>query len=323
MEKFTYKDCGVNLENAEKLSLALASGFKSENFKDFAGIYSHPAFPGYLLCAATDGIGTKILPLIERKMFKTMAEDLVAMNLNDLITTGAKPLFFLDYLAFNKLEVDSVSAFLTELNNVLKRYDCALLGGETSEMGDFIKKGAFDAAGFLVGLVKNENLLSKNNVKEGDVIIGLKSSGVHSNGFSLVRKLYSSGLLSEADFLKSLAPTVIYADEIRKSIDLKLISACANITGGGILSNVKRAVPEGLQAVLDRKKLPEIEIFETLKKFVKEDEMYRTFNMGAGFCVFTREENLNTLFEILKPHAPFLFGRVEKGGNGQNARFSD
>lgn len=323
MEKFTYKDSGVNLENAEKLSKMLSFGLKSDNFRDFAGLFAHPALPEYLLCATTDGIGTKILPLIERKMFKTMAEDLVAMNLNDLITTGAKPLFFLDYLATNKLEVDVVSSFLKELNDVLKRYNCVLLGGETSEMGDFIGKNTFDAAGFLVGLVKNEKLLSKNNVKENDVIIGLKSSGVHSNGFSLVRKLYSLGLLNEDVFLKTLAPTVIYADEILKAADEGLISACANITGGGILSNVKRAVPDGFQAVLDKKALPEIEVFKILKNFVDEDEMYRTFNMGAGFCVFSGKENLPALFEILKPHSPFVFGRVERGENGERARFSD
>jgi len=194
MEKYSYKNSGVHLENAEILSKMLALGLCSQNFSNFAGIFEHRALPEYYFAGTTDGIGTKIIPLIEKGLYRTIALDLAAMNLNDLICTGAKPLFFLDYLATNVLNPKEVSKFITELNSVLKAYNCALIGGETSELGDFIKKGLFDVAGFAVGLVKKADLISKEKVCEGDIVIALKSSGVHSNGFSLIRKLYNDGI---------------------------------------------------------------------------------------------------------------------------------
>lgn len=285
MENYTYKNSGVDLESSNLLTKFLVSKLKSENFNNFAGIYKLPNLEGYCLAATTDGIGTKIIPLIEKKMFKTMAIDLAAMNLNDIVCTGAKPLFFLDYLALNKLEPELIANFLEELNSTLNQYGCALLGGETSELGDFIQHKMFDAAGFLVGLVKEEDLLKKENVKENDVIIGLKSSGVHSNGFSLIRKLKKDHCLSEEEFNKTLTPTTIYTKEILNICKKKLASALANITGGGILSNIERIIPDGLCAVLNKNAIPKLEIFKTLNQFIKEDEMYRTFNMGVGFCI--------------------------------------
>lgn len=321
MENYTYKNSGVDLESSKLLTKLLVSKFKSQNFNNFAGIFKLQNLDGYCLTATTDGIGTKIIPLIEKKMFKTMAIDLAAMNLNDIICTGAKPLFFLDYIALNKLNPDEVSNFIEELNLVLNSHNCTLLGGETSEMGDFIQKGLFDAAGFLVGLVKEENLIKKENVRENDVIIGLKSSGVHSNGFSLIRKLNNDGLLSDTDFTKTLAPTRIYAKEILEICDKKLISSLANITGGGILSNIERAIPDGLCAVLDKNSIPKSDIFNTLKKYINEDEMYRTFNMGAGFCIIAKEKNVDEILETVKIHSPFVFGTVEKSKDGTKARF--
>lgn len=321
MENYTYQASGVNLENSNLLNRLLVSKLKSENFNNFAGVYKLHNLGNYCLTATTDGIGTKIIPLIEKKMFKTMAIDLAAMNLNDIICTGAKPLFFLDYLALNKLEPELISNFIEELNIVLSQYNCTLLGGETSELGDFIKNDMFDAAGFLVGLVKEEDLLKKENVKENDVIIGLKSSGAHSNGFSLIRKLKKDNLLTEEEFAKSLAPTTIYTKEILNICDKKLVSSLANITGGGILSNIERIIPEGLCAVLDKNSIPKLEIFNIIRKFVSEDEMYQTFNMGAGFCIIADEKNADKILEIVKNHKPFIFGRVEKSKNGTKARF--
>lgn len=318
MEKYSYKKSGVCLENSAILSNMLFCGLNSANFSNFAGLFEHPALPEYYLAGTTDGIGTKIIPLIERKLYKTIAQDLAAMNLNDLVCTGAKPLFFLDYIAANILDPNEISNFILELNNVLKIYNCLLIGGETSEMGDFIKKGAFDAAGFAVGLVQKVKLIKKENIKENDVIVALKSTGVHSNGFSLIRNLYKDGCLSEEDFTKSLIPTAIYVNEVLKLCDKELVSGLANITGGGILSNLERIIPEGFQAQLDRSTLPEIEIFKTINNFTDTEEMFRTFNMGAGFCIICKESNLKSVLDITKVHSPFVFGAVKKIKKGKN-----
>ncbi len=326
MEKYTYEKSGVNLNNAGLLSKMLVNRLNSPNFSNFAGIFEHPALPDYLFAATTDGIGTKIIPLLRRKMYKTIAIDLAAMNLNDLACVGAKPLFFLDYIAANTLNPVEISDFIAELNNVLKPYDCALIGGETSELGGFIKDGAFDVAGFVVGLVSKAYTIKNNTTSEADVVIGLKSSGVHSNGFSLVRKLYSDCKLSEADFLKALEPTVIYVNEVLKLCEKWLVSGLCNVTGGGILSNLERCIPDGYRAVLSKKALPKIEIFETIAQYADEEEMFRTFNMGAGFCIVAKEKDVDEIFDITKAYSPFVFGRIEKlkeGNDSARAEFED
>lgn len=321
MEKYTYKNSGVDLKSAEMLSKLLFSGLKSPNFKNFAGIFEHPAFPEYAFAATTDGIGTKIIPLIENGLYKTMAVDLAAMNLNDLACVGARPLFFLDYIAVNVLDAEAIAQFISELNTVLLGHNCVLLGGETSELGDFIKEGLFDAAGFAVGLMKKTNSISKENVREGDIIIGLKSSGVHSNGFSLIRKLHADKKIGKEDFLKTLAPTKIYIDEILKLCEDKLVLGLANITGGGILSNLERSTPDGLMAVLDKNALPKLEVFEILNKFINIDEMFHTFNMGAGFCIIARSEYVSKILDVTKMCSPFVFGVVKKAKDDRKAVF--
>jgi len=326
MKKITYKNSGVDLENSEKLSRILLSDLGSENFENFAGTYrffEHPALEDCLLAASVDGIGTKIIPLIEKKMYKTMAQDLAAMNINDIICVGAKPLFFLDYIAVHTLETGAVSAFVKELHSVLLKYDCMLLGGETSETGDIIKDGLFDAAGFIVGLVKKGDLINKNNVCAGDVVIGLKSTGVHSNGFSFIRKLHKEGCISDIELDKTLVPTAIYADVILKICSNRLASAFSNITGGGILSNVERAIPDGLCAVLNKNSIPKQDVFDILSKFTDEDEMYRIFNMGAGFAIIAEEKNADEIMKIAKPFEPFVFGRIEKGKDEKKAVFKN
>ena len=214
--------------------------------------------------ACADGVGTKIIPLIKKRDTKTIANDLFAMNINDLVCCGAKPLFFLDYIALNRLDVDLVSNLIGELNKVLEKYSCALLGGETSELGDLILKNNFDISGFLVGAVKKDKLIDKNNVKKGDMVIALESSGAHSNGFSLIRKLYKDGLLSDDLFEKSLAPVRIYYDTVQKLNDKKLVKSCANITGGGILANLERSIPKGLGLKADYGKIKLTPLFKRL-----------------------------------------------------------
>ena len=188
---YNYKKTGVDIEKADEIIKNISSKFNMDNLENFAGVYSNSElFKGYNLISCTDGIGSKIIPLIEKNDPYTIASDLCAMNLNDLVTLGAKALFFLDYIAVNKLKGDIVQKTIENLKIILSKYNCALLGGEISELPDLIKENYFDIAGFLVGYYKKEDFLDKNNTKKDDVIIALPSNGVHSNGFSLIRKLY-------------------------------------------------------------------------------------------------------------------------------------
>ena len=172
--KYPYLNSGVDVFGADMLVKNIKGIVKKQTIGDFAGLFEQPIFEDYYLAACTDGVGTKIIPLIKKRDTKTIANDLFAMNINDLVCCGAKPLFFLDYIALNKLDVDLVSNLVGELNKVLEKYSCTLLGGETSELGDLILKNNFDISGFLVGAVKKDKLIDKNNVKKGDLVVALE-----------------------------------------------------------------------------------------------------------------------------------------------------
>ena len=306
----TYENSGVSIKASNMLTNLLKTEIMDENIGNFAGIFEHPYIPEYFLAACTDGVGTKVIPLAQRGLVDTIAIDLIAMNLNDLICTGAKPLFFLDYFATNKLDAELTSKFVIALKKELEKYNCTLLGGETSELGSLIRENCFDVAGFMVGIVKKENLLSRQNVQTGDAIIALKSSGAHSNGFSLIRSLNEKKLLSDELFEKSLAPCHIYAKEVAQLVEKNLIHSCANITGGGIFENVARAVPQNKKAVIDKEKIVKQELFEKLQELVGEEEAYKTFNMGVGFCLIAPAENANKIFEICKKYEPKVVGEI-------------
>ncbi len=308
--KYTYLNSGVDVFGADMLVKNIKGIVKKQAIGDFAGLFEHPIFEDYYLAACTDGVGTKIIPLIKKKDTKTIANDLFAMNINDLVCCGAKPLFFLDYIALNKLDVDLVSNLISELNKVLEKYSCALLGGETSELGDLILKNNFDISGFLVGAVKKDKLIDKNNVKKGDLVVALESSGAHSNGFSLIRKLYKDGLLSDDLFEKSLAPVRIYYDTVQKLNDKKLVKSCANITGGGILANLARSIPKGLDLKINYDKIKLSPLFKRLLELVGEKEAYSTFNMGVGFCVICSPCDLDEVIKICADYNPFILGEV-------------
>jgi len=299
-----YEQAGVSIEKADALTGLIKQDIKSENIGMFAGLYEHAVFPEHYLVGCTDGVGTKIIPLLERNKIETIAIDLIAMNLNDMVCTGARPLFFLDYFAVNKLDVEVAARFIKALKQELDKYNCALLGGETAELSDLVTKGHFDVAGFAVGMVKKDKILSKQNVEHGDVIIGLKSSGPHSNGYTLIRKV-----LSESEIEQALEPTYIYVNEILDLCDKNLIKACANITGGGLAGNLERVIPEGLQAEIDRGKIPSQPVFEKLLSLVGE-EAYKTFNMGVGMCLITATDKVEEVIEICKKYEPFVLGKV-------------
>ena len=308
--KYTYLNSGVDVFGADMLVKNIKGIVKKQVIGDFAGLFEHPIFEDYYLAACTDGVGTKIIPLIKKRDTKTIANDLFAMNINDLVCCGAKPLFFLDYIALNKLDVDLVSNLVEELNKILEKYSCALLGGETSELGDLILKNNFDISGFLVGAIKKDKLIDKNNVKKGDKVVALESSGAHSNGFSLIRKLYKDGLLSDDLFEKSLAPVRIYYDTVQKLNDKKLVKSCANITGGGILANLSRSIPKGLDLKIDYGKIKLTPLFKRLLELVGEKEAYSTFNMGVGFCVVCSPCDLDEVVKICTDYNPFILGEV-------------
>lgn len=293
---YSYKQSGVDVKRADEIIKNISSNFAFDNFQNFAGTLN---FKDQTLVSCCDGIGSKIIPLIEKNDPYTIAYDLVAMNLNDLITLGAEPLFFLDYIAANNLKTDIIQKTIENLRNILSDYNCLLLGGEISELPDLIKENYFDIAGFLVGAHKN---FDKKTIKKGDKIVGFLSNGVHANGFSLIRKLYNDKVLEEKMFLETLKPTKIYYELVKKI--KPYIKSAANITGGGVYSNIKRAIPCDFS--LDYSQIPSLEIFEFLKTVVVEP--YNVFNMGVGFCAVT--DNPDVVLKEAKSYTPFILGEV-------------
>lgn len=305
-----YEKAGVSIKKADLLTELIKEDVKSDNIGMFAGVYEHPAIPEYNLVGCTDGVGTKIIPLIAHNKVETAAVDLIAMNLNDMVCVGARPLFFLDYFATNSLDVEVTSRFVKALRSELAKYNCTLLGGETAELGDLVTKGHFDVGGFAVGLVRKDKMLTGNSVSKGDIIIGLQSSGPHSNGYTLIRKLHENGGLSDAELEETLAPTHIYVNKILELCDKGLVNACANITGGGIMGNICRVIPDGLRADIDKAAIPEQPIFEKLLTLVGEEEAYKTFNMGVGMCIIADSSNIEKIIDTCKEYGAFVLGEI-------------
>jgi len=276
----------------------------------FAGLVELPAMKEPVLVAATDGVGTKVLIAEALGVFDTVGIDLVAMSVNDLLVTGARPLFFLDYLAVGKLEPEKAASLVEGVAEGCRQAGCALLGGETAEMPDLYQGGHFDLAGFAVGVVEKNAIVDGSRVEAGDVIIGLPSSGVHSNGFSLVRKILEVNRISYTDKVEGfgggpaggegaaaqaagtagealLTPTKIYAREVAALMAAADVRAMAHITGGGLPENVLRVIPGGLRARIERSRWRVPLLFDTLQRLgnVEPGEMFRTFNMGIGYVV--------------------------------------
>lgn len=310
-EFFSYKKSGVDIEQAKTLCGSIKSAYDETNFNNFAGLMEHPILEGYCLAMTTDGIGSKIIPLLERKRYDTIANDLIAMNLNDLICVGASPVGFTDYIATDCIEPEAHSSIINSLARQLCKYNCRLLSGETSEVKRIIRDGNTDIAGCAVGLVKKENMLSKKKVECGNVIVGLKSNGIHSNGLSMILDLHENSFLDDMELETCLAPTTIYVNEILKLVDSKLINAAVNITGGGISDNIKRVIPKSLDYKIDLNKIPQQTIFQKLYKLVGE-EVFRVFNMGLGFCVITTKENLSKVMKYLEKYSAFELGEIIK-----------
>lgn len=304
-----YEKSGVNLSEAKKLNDRLD---KELGISAFAG--KTFLANGLNLVTCCDGIGSKIIPLYEHGLYKTIAIDVIAANLNDLICSGATAVGFVDYLAVNKLDSEAIFEIIKSLDEELQKCNCKLLGGETSEIGELITSKNIDISGFAIGLINEGEKLDKNNVKENDVVIGLCSSGPHANGFSLIRKLYSDGLLLDEEFNACLAPSYIYYNCVLELVKKKLIKSCANITGGGILSNLLRSVPENLSVELDFDKIPKQNVFDKLKNIceISKGEYWEVFNAGVGFCLIADMQNVIEIFEICKEFSPFVLGKAVK-----------
>ncbi|KAG0501605.1 hypothetical protein HPP92_001677 [Vanilla planifolia] len=287
----TYKEAGVDIDAGTELVRRIAK--MAPGIGGFGGLF--PLGDSYLV-ASTDGVGTKLKLAFETGNHETIGIDLVAMSVNDIVTSGAKPLFFLDYFATSNLDVDLAEKVIKGIVNGCQQSDCVLLGGETAEMPDFYAKGEYDLSGFAVGIVKKESLIDGKNIKRGDVLIGFPSSGVHSNGFSLVRRVLSQSGSSLSDKLPGhnteqitlgealMAPTVIYVKQVLDIVSKGGVKGIAHITGGGFTDNIPRVFPPGLGANIFTNSWDVPSLFKWLQEAGKIDdaEMRRTFNMGIG-----------------------------------------
>ncbi|PNR92815.1 phosphoribosylformylglycinamidine cyclo-ligase [Petrotoga sp. 9PWA.NaAc.5.4] len=296
-----YKESGVDVNKANE-AIKEIKELVGDNIGAYAGIfplYDFLAFNGYtdpVLVATTDGIGTKLELLKEHKMWDIAAIDLVAMNLNDLVCMGAKPLFFLDYFATSSLHKNDFICFIKNLTGTLKKYDCKLLGGETAELPGIFYENQEDVAGFAVGIAEKEKMFDYSKIKTGDKLIGLTSSGIHSNGYSLVRKLLKDQKLAYKNYI--LNPTRVYVDQTLRIRDY--IKGAAHITGGGIIDNLGRIIPNGYCANIKVDwEYPKV-FHDIMDAGVSLNEMFKVFNMGVGMIYIMNEDNLTKVKEILE-----------------------
>ena len=297
----SYKKSGVDISLANKLvkhisHLSKKDVKKTNSFinKDiiggFGSLYdiSKTKIKDPVIVSCTDGVGTKIDLANKFKKFDTIGIDLVAMCVNDLIVQGAKPLFFLDYIAVGKLDLKKTKNILKGIFKGCHLADCKLIGGETAEMPGVYSKNKFDLAGFSVGIVSKRKILNKYNVKDKNIVLAIPSSGFHSNGFSLIRSVLKKKKINKILKKNLLKPTKIYSKEVLKLCNKNLINAAAHITGGGLFENLLRSIPENLTLNIDLSKIKIHKIFKWIKgKNISDKEMLRTFNCGVGFCLIT------------------------------------
>ena len=328
-KKFKYEKSGVNINAADNF-VKFISNISSKNkgqkkFNNIGGFGSISSIPANLkrpkIVACTDGVGTKVEIANTLNKYDTIGIDLVAMSVNDLIVQGARPLLFLDYISINKIDLKKLKSIIKGIVKGCKISNCDLVGGETAEMPGTYEKGKFDIAGFAVGVVDEKKILQKKNIKKNDLVLAIPSSGVHSNGYSLVRYVLNKKKINLINnkFLKKelLKPTKIYVREILDLINNNLINSCANITGGGLADNLKRVIPEGMVANINLNKVKTKKIFKWLKQNnIDDKEMLRTFNCGVGFCLIIKPQNFNKIKKFFtKEYQPYVIGEIIAGKN--------
>ena len=322
----SYKDSGVDKEEGyktvEKIKEKVKSTYSSNVMNElgsFGALYKLGDYKKPVLVSGTDGVGTKLKIAFETGKYDTVGIDCVAMCINDILCHGAKPLFFLDYLACGKLDSDVSSEIIKGVVEGCLQSEASLIGGETAEMPGFYAPGEYDIAGFAVGVVEEDKIVNGSDIKEGNVIIALSSSGAHSNGFSLIRKLFTD--LNEEYEGKTvgeylLTPTKIYVKSIQKLTENIKVNGMAHITGGGLIENVPRIIPEGLCANIEKEKIQIHPLFKNDKfRNVNEDEMWGTFNMGVGFTVILDKKDSEKAMEILRENSETAYeiGYISKG----------
>ncbi|MFT6733146.1 MAG: phosphoribosylformylglycinamidine cyclo-ligase [Polaribacter sp.] len=340
LPSLSYKDAGVDIEAGNRLVERIKSVAKAtkrpevtSNLGGFGAMFALPT--GYkepVLVSGTDGVGTKLRLAIDAGIHDKVGIDLVAMCVNDLIVQGAEPLFFLDYYATGKLDVGVATSVITGIGEGCKRSNCSLIGGETAEMPGMYEGEDYDLAGFCVGIVEKSKVIDGTKVKAGDQLIGLASSGPHSNGYSLIRKIIEvSGARLDDEFEgKTLAdtllePTKIYVKSILELIKNVELKALSHITGGGLLENIPRVIPENTCAHIDRSSWKMPEIFNWLQKNgnVEQMEMYKTFNCGVGMVLVIANEDLENALNLLNElgETAWHIGQIKQQTDGQQVSF--
>ncbi|CAB5704746.1 Phosphoribosylformylglycinamidine cyclo-ligase [Delftia tsuruhatensis] len=335
----SYKDAGVDIvagdalvERIKPLAKKTMREGVMAGIGGFGALFEVPKrYKEPVLVSGTDGVGTKLKLAFEWNMHDTVGIDLVAMSVNDVLVQGAEPLFFLDYFACGKLDVDTAAAVVGGIARGCELSGCALIGGETAEMPGMYPAGEYDLAGFAVGAVEKSRILTGQNVAAGDVVLGLASAGVHSNGFSLVRKCIeraeSQGALPATldgkPFRQAIMePTRLYVKNVLAALEQHPIKALAHITGGGLLENIPRVLPEGLAAHLQAGSWPQTELFAWLQKTAGIDavEMNRTFNNGIGMVVVVPAEAAQATAATLQQlgETVYTIGRIAERGEGES-----
>ncbi len=312
-----YREAGVDIDAGnsliERIKPHVKETMRAEvmgGLGGFGALFEIPLdrYAKPVLVSGTDGVGTKLKLAIDSGIHGKVGVDLVAMCVNDLIVQGAEPLFFLDYYATGKLEVDIAESVIAGICEGCKQAGAALIGGETAEMPGMYSKDDYDLAGFCVGIVERDNIIDGSNVKPGQALIGMASSGPHSNGYSLIRKVIEhSGValtdkFGDSTFAETLlTPTIIYVKPVLELLKQIPVHAISHITGGGLLENIPRVMPDNVSAIIDRKSWPPLPIFEWLQKQgnIEESEMARTFNCGIGMVLCVNEEHAAPVCKLL------------------------
>lgn len=331
----SYREAGVDLEEAGRVVnriTRLASSTHDKNVLDsigpFAAVYRFPAeeYEEPLIVSSTDGVGTKILLHLEAGTFKEAGIDLVAMSSNDILTAGARPLFFLDYIAAGRLSADAAAGFIEGIAEACRKIGASLIGGETAEMPGVYRPGDYDLSGFIVGVVERKKLPDHRSINPGDVVVGLASSGPHANGYSLIRKILKENHLSldyrPPELGSSLkdaltAPTMLYHPVLIDLYEKGVIKGSANITGGGFYENIPRTLPEGTAAVIKRGALGIPEIFRFIQAAgdVPEEEMFHVFNMGTGYVIVVSPDLVDTVMNHIEQRGvkACIIGEIVRG----------
>ncbi len=324
----TYKTAGVDKEEGYK-SVGLIKDMVKRTYSknvltelgSFGALYELGKYDNPVLVSGTDGVGTKLKIAFELNKYDTIGIDCVAMCVNDILCHGAKPLFFLDYLACGKLDADVAAQIVSGVTEGCLQSYAALVGGETAEMPGFYQPGEYDIAGFAVGVVEKAQVITGDKIREGDSIIALSSSGFHSNGFSLVRRLITD---FKAEFNGApigeqlLTPTKIYVKPVLAVLDKYTVNGMAHITGGGLYENVPRIIPDGLCASIDTTKIDSLPIFDLVEKLgVAREEMFGTFNMGVGFILVVDPELVDGIIKVLAEHGENarVIGTITQGND--------